>query len=209
LSTVTNPDQKVLVINTYKEENELKTKQYEIIKYDADKDGIYMLANSSKSAGVIARYVPEKKSTIEFKDVSATDLYKGGDWLYYVDKADGKIYRVYKDGTQKSCLTKNKIVYKGYGDVTLNAKNYMGAVKDYFYYIDTEKNNLVVTSVKNQENTVIAENIEHFNFNLNYLYFTKTNEEGTFVMDLEGQNVIKILDKKIKDYVILEYAIPN
>ena len=203
-----------VILNAYtKEEKELygidryNHSLKDVLKLKADKDGVYILSKNIKNEVKIERYLLSPQVDLSNKrtiiEENVKDFTKVDDWIYYVTK-DNILYRVFKDGTQKTKVAKD---IKSPVKDTYNADSYMCGYIDTIYYIDkNDKLNSIV--VKINEKNEIAGNVKNVRYEYGYIYYT-TKDGELYCININTNETIKLREGLTEEFLIINQNLPN
>ncbi len=206
---------KRVVMNTYENKYSTNPKveddsKKEVLKLQADKDGIYCVYNTMFKKNVLCRYlISDQISSNNLKEISKdkiSNFVKIDDWIYYtVEGEEGTLYRIFKDGTLK---TKVITDFKKENIDKYNLKDYISGYIDTIIYVNNE-NVLKRNVVKTNEQIELDKDVKKINYNYGYVYYTKNNEDGIFLIVPSTNEIIKFKESSLDEYIILNEDLPN
>lgn len=170
----------------------------------ADKDGLFAVSMDAVTERKITKFDLNGGNKTVLESDSVAFMTIAGEYIYYTNIDDNfNLYRIKKDGTNKTKILDNKLDYTA---VISNQNEFFGVIGEYVYYINKNDNNKIYkVKTDGTGNSVIVDtNVSKLCVKDNYLYYSVSygKDAGLHCADTTGKEIKKILNKNVDSFVV-------
>ena len=173
----------------------------------ADKDGFYEVSMDSVTKRNIMKYNLDGTNQKTLNSGSVGFMNITDDWIFYTNLDDNfTLYKIDKNGNNKSKLLDVKLAYNYNVVNQINGKTFFDIIGDYIYYINVEDSNkLYKVKIDGTDNVKVYDKSLRIIWVMdNHIYFQENNGIKTMVIDADGKNEKEVITKYINDLSIIK-----